>query len=309
MKMIYYIYIGFILLLFFIMIKKIYKYNEGLENMSTNIGNYLSSYFRSLMISIVNKVDFVYDDSNEDFINYLPKKIEYNYDEIREQLLQNNIDNDYFENIETDPNGCWNMKDAKTEKMWHIMKPLIQNIMDDAFLKSNQVKIVDYPVIHFRCADVPFVKHRDYHFQKYKFYKDALDYISYKTNKKYDSVIILYSNTHLSSNTDKEKCDIYANALMEYLKTIGYKSIIQSKSSLDDFATRYYAKAVISPGSSYSFMSGFFGKGVFVSGGHQSEGEAEISGVGEWLFKGYNVMHNEINNYYETDDVIKILSN
>jgi hypothetical protein len=175
MKKTYYKYIVIFLLLLiaFLIIKKSHKSIEGAENISTNIGNCLCAYFRSLTISILNKKDFVYDDSNEDFIKYLPKKIKYKYDNIREQLLKNNIDNDYFENVETDSGGTWHMKDKNTEKLWTIMKPLIQNIMDDAFLKSNLVKHIDYPVIHFRCADTPFIKHRHYHFQKYKFYKDS----------------------------------------------------------------------------------------------------------------------------------------
>jgi hypothetical protein len=311
MKRLYYkyIFLGLLLLIGIMIIKKTYNSIESIENISVNIGNYLSVYFSKFAISIINKKDFVYEDSNEEFIKNLPKKIKYKYEETRAQLLKNNIDNDYFENVETDSAGTWHMKDKKTEKLWNIMKPLIQNIMDDVFLKSNLVKHIDYPVIHFRCADTPFIKHKHYHFQKYKFYKDSLDYISSKTNKTYDTVIIVYSNTHNSSKNDREKCDIYANSMSEYLKTIGYKSIIQNESNLDDFATLYYAPAVISPGSSYSFMSGFFGKGLFVSGGHQSEGELEISGIGDWLFKGYNVMHSEIKDYQDTDGVIKILSN
>ena len=52
------------------------------------------------------------------------------------------------------------------------MKDLIHKILDETLIKSNLKKQIDYPVIHFRCADTPFARHSKYHFQKYIMIKE-----------------------------------------------------------------------------------------------------------------------------------------
>lgn len=301
------VFFGILLIVLLYSFFKNRSWKEGAENIPLTVGNYTCRYFHELAICILKKEDFEYDLPDEDFIKYLPSNLPYKYDDIHYELLENGIDLDYFEKNQKDSVGTWSMKDDKNEKIWIAMKPLIQPIFDNAFLKSDLKKHVDYPVIHFRCADTPFSKHFQYHFQKYEFYKNALEEITKKI-KKYDKVIISYCNTHGSDKQKQEKCDVYLNSLENYLQSIGYESIVKCQSNLDDFATLYYAPAVISTGSSYSFMSGYFGKGVFISGGHQNEDSNEIDGIGNWLYKGYNVMHSEVPDYYDTDNVIKILS-
>ena len=280
---------------------------EGATNINSNIGNVLSQYFHHLIISILKKEDFNYTLPDEDFLNRFPSYLPYTFDDVRVKLLENGIDKNYFETVQTLDVSTWCLKDNKSEKMWLIMKPLVQKIYDAAFNKTDVNTQVEYPVIHFRCADTPFVRHEQYHFQKYAFYKKALDNITKKI-KKYDKVIISYCNTHLSDKQNQHKCDVYVNSLVDYLKSIGYDSILKCQTNLDDFAMMYYAPALISPGSSYSFMSGFFGRGLFISAGHQEENRPEFEGIGDWLYKGYNVMHSEVPDYYDSDKVIKILS-
>jgi len=297
-----------LIILLYLIYKKKGLNLEGAEDVPLTVGNYTCQYFHKLAVSILKKEDYRRELPDYDFIKYLPSHLPYKYDNIRNEFLKNGIDLNYFETIQTNDVSTWCLKDQKSEKIWTIMKPLIQEIYDDAFSKSGLVKKIEYPVIHFRCADTPFNLHRQYHFQKYEFYKKALNDISKKI-KKYDTIIISYCNSHFSNDNDKAKCDIYSESLAKYLVSIGYKSIIKCQSNLDDFATMYYAPAVISSGSSYSFMSGFFGKGLFISSGHQDEGEPEFDGIGDWLYNGYNVMHSEVPDYYDTDSVIKILSN
>lgn len=303
------IFVIIFIVLLFITLRKflISSIQEGATNINSNIGNVLSQYFHHLIISILKKEEFNYNLPDEDFLKHFPTHLSYNFDDIRSKLLENGIDKSYFETIQTSDVSTWCLKDNKSEKMWLIMKPLVQKIYDTAFDKTDINKQVEYPVIHFRCADTPFVRQEQYHFQKYEFYKKALDEITKKI-KKYDKVIISYCNTHLSDDKNQQKCDVYVNSLVDYLKSIGYDSILKCQTNVDDFAMIYYAPAVISPGSSYSFMSGFFGRGLFISGGHQDEGQSEFEGIGEWLYKGYNIMHSEVPDYYDTDNVIKLLS-
>lgn len=296
-----------LIILFYLFLKNMVSNLEGAEDVPLTVGNYTCQYFHKLAVAILKKEDYHRELPDYDFIKYLPSHLPYKYDNIRNEFLKNGIDLNYFETIQTNDVSTWCLKDQKSEKIWMIMKPLIQEIYDDAFSKSGLVKKIEHPVIHFRCADTPFNLHSQYHFQKYAFYKKALSDISKKL-KKYDTVIISYCNSHSSTDSDKEKCDIYSEALSDYLTSIGYKCIIKCQSNLDDFATMYYAPAVISSGSSFSFMSGFFGKGIFLSSGHQDEGNPEFNGIGDWLYNGYNVMHSEIKDYYDTDSVIKILS-
>jgi hypothetical protein len=292
-----------------------YKINEGLnDNQPRQLGNVVSSYFFHLVKSILKKKDFNVSDTpgtlldsekEKDFIKHFPKHLPYKYDDIYDKLLSAGISSQYFDS-HSDELAMWTINDKETETIWIIIKPIVQSILDDAFQKSDLVKTVNVPVIHFRCADVPFARHFVYHFQKYAFYKDALKDISSKITK-FNSVQISYCNDHNSSEENKTSCDIYIKSLCDYLLSIGYDSTIKCQSSLDDFATLYYAPAVISTGSSFSFMSGFFGKGIFISAGHQNEGEVQAESVGEWLYKGYNVMHSEISDYHDTANVIKKL--
>ena len=198
----------------------------------------------------------------------------------------------------------WEVHNNRREKFWLIMKPLINQVIDDTLKKSGLYKKVQYPVIHFRCSDIPFIKHKQYKLQKYTFYKDSLEEIKRKSGINYDTVILLTNTAHRSNNKNKKACEIYLNGIKNYIESIGYKVIIQSNSKEEDFATLFYAPAVISPGSSFSFMSGFFNNGIFISEGHMSI----CNNCGKWLVRGYGIEHKKVNNYYDTTDVIKLLN-
>lgn len=317
-----FIYILILILIFILLITifSLYVFNS-IEPMNDEsppiyIGNYTCRYFYDLGKSIYEKKDFNRDNehSNLEFIKHLPTFLPYNYDNIREQFIKDGIDDSWFDHtVDGFPNiyGSWEMKNLKTEKFWLAMKHLIHEIMDEAFIKSNLVKTVEYPVLHFRCADTPFSKWSGYLFQKYNFYKDALDEITTRV-KKFDTVIISYCNTHRSDTASRNSCDVYIKSLVDYLESIGYKSKLECNHYLDDFATIFYAPAVISTGSSFSFMSGFFGKGVFISGGHEFYDDPKdyeyLQQIGNWLYKGYNLPHSSVDDYHDTDKVIKMLS-
>lgn len=311
-----YIYILLIICAFLLLCLYFIKTTEGNSesNPPIHMGNYLCRYFYNLGKCIHEKKDFEFDvpDSIE-FIKNLPKKLKYNkeFESIRNEMAAGQIDDQWFIHGQPNDYGAFEMKDVKTEKFWLALKPLAHKIMDKAFTVSNMVKTVNNPVIHFRCADVPFSKHPGYLFQKYTFFRDALAEIT-KQTKKYDKITMSYCNTHRSGQTEKESCDIYAKSITKYVESLGYKVDVQCNEYVDDFAIMFYAPAVISTGSSFSFMAGFFGKGVFISGGHQfyesPEQNEYLNDIGDWLFKGYNISHSSVDNYTDTESVIKMLS-
>ena len=271
------------------------------------LGNYLSIYFLLLGRSILLRKNFYYSKSNKDFLKNLPTYIKYKYDDIYNNLMYNNITLEILDTY-TCKECMWFVYDDIVHTFWLYMKPLVNEILDTALIKSNLKKEVLYPVIHFRCADTPFIKHTHYHFQKYNFYKTALAKINTYMPNPYNKVILLSCNSHKADIIKKDACNIYTDSLSYYLNTINYTTIIECNSSVEDFATLFYAPAVISIGSSYSFMSGFFGMGQFISGGHLNESyiKHDCTSCDNWLITEFDIKHNLIDDYTDTDSVIKI---
>lgn len=266
-----------------------------------DIGNYLSVYCVYIASAFLQKRDFKFTYIDKPFLQHLPLYIKFNqdiYDKLRKEGFT------YIELNLSLKESLWQVKNNRIEKFWLIMKPLMKEIIDNALKKSGLYKKVQYPVIHFRCSDIPFIRHNQYKLQKYTFYRDSLEEIKRKSGVNYDTIILLTNNVHRSNINNKEACDIYLNGIKNYIESIGYKVIIQSKSKEEDFATLFYAPAVISPGSSFSFISGFFNDGIFISEGHHSL----CTKCGKWLVSGYGIDHKKIKNYYDTSNVLSILN-
>lgn len=275
-----------------------------------NIGNELGEYFIDIAKSILNNTDFNYDKYNNDvFFKDLRNNIKKEeFVEIYNKFKQGRngkdiIDHSFLNSINY--HCIWTVDNTTSEYFWLCMKPLINSIYKTAFIKNNLVKKVNKTVIHFRCADIPFIRQKKYHFQKYKFFKDALNSIS-TLNKQ---VMIIYNNSHHSNVKNSQYCDIYVESLIKYLRNLGYTVIIQSESQLDDFATIFYAPAIISTSSSYSFMSGFFGDGKFISASHYEEDIDKKCNNCEWQYHNYELEHKDVLDYYNSEQVIKKLNN
>lgn len=286
-------------------------------NINKEIGNYLSTYFYYLGLSIIEQKDFKFKVDNDAFIKHLPSfinyknNIYYNHTTIYNKLKQNGITLDFFKKI-TLPETIWFMYNNLYYKFWLCMKDIVYIILDNAFIKSNLKKTIEYPIIHFRCADTPFVRHSQYHFQKYEFYKEVLNKIYSEIDKKYindKKIKILSCSFHKSDDVIKKSCKIYTNSLCDYLKSIDYETIVECNKNIEDFATLFYAPAVISIGSSFSFMSGFFGKGLFYSGGHieEKDKKAGCTMCNKWLINKYEIKHSMVDDYHDTDKVISLL--
>jgi hypothetical protein len=267
-----------------------------------NIGNYLAVYCVYIASAFLRKKHFRFTYIDKPFLKNLPLYIKFNKD-IYDKLIKEGYTYDGL-NLFIFKQSYWEIGSNKKEKFWLIMKPLMKEIIDETLKKSGLYEQGLYPVIHFRCSDAPFIKHDAYKLQKYTFYKDSLEKIKSKSGINYDTVILLTSPIHKSSNINREACKIYTQSLKKYIESIGYKVIIQSKSADQDFATLFYAPAVISSGSSFSFMSGFFSDGIFISEGHQSL----CTDCGKWLVHGYSIDHKNVKSYHDTDNVISLLN-
>ncbi len=276
-----------------------YRTNENFENITENIGNYLCSYFYHYVVSVLNKSDFNYNiNSNSDIIKYLPTTISYN-PEIYSQLKESGITSEMVKSV---CDVCiWYCDDNWKIKMWEILKPTINQILDDALQKSGLKRTIHYPIIHFRCADTPFIKHPQYFFQNYKFFKAALDKLESK------HVIIMANTKHDTGNEQQESCTTYAYKLRDYITSLGYQATIETRTNIEDFSDLFYAPAVISTGSSFSFMSGFFGNGIFITTEHCKEND-KCNVKHEKFINGYNIKHSNIESYHDIDSVYSFLT-
>jgi len=258
-------------------------------------------------LCILEKKDFRnHIEPNINFIKYLPAYIPYNHGEIRNQLVKKGVTvNDIRRRASF---SLWFIYDDKVMNFWICLKELIHNILDDALRRSNLYQEVKDPVIHFRCADTPFVKNVQYHFVKYEFYKNALEKIYKKYPNKEKKVIVLSCNTHRSNEKMKNSCIKYTDFLNDYLKKNKYNPDVKCGSNIMDFATMFYAPGVISIGSSYSFFAGFFGNGMFITTEHVEE-KFEKRGCticNDWMLTG-KIKHKDIPDYYDYETVNKML--
>ena len=285
---------------------------EKFNNINVNIGNYLVLYFYQMGKTFLSGNDFYYVKKNVEFIKNLPSYVPLNI-KIYEELIENKftVAELVAEEKEIITVAMWTIINKRREKFWLIMKPLINEILEFALTSSNLKKKVEYPVIHFRCSDTPFIKNGYYFFQKYKFFTDALSEIKKKNEIDYKKVILLSCNFHKSNDKNSDSCNIYAESLKEYLEKNGYETIVQCETNIEDFATIFYAPAIISTCSSFSFIAGFFSNGIFISEGHYNcndDNSKKCIDCGDWLKYGYSVPHKDIKDYYDTYNVIEILS-
>lgn len=305
--------LSLVILLLIIILYLLYRYssvNENYENIKLDIGNMLCTYYCNLVISILKKEDFHYSNegyvsdathvSNKSpFLDNLPKFIKFN-ENTYNQFVNNDIS---IDDIDQTGFGFWLVTSRKYEIIHKIMKPTMHSILNDLFTKLNLIKNVPYPVIHFRCADTPFVRLELYYFQRYEYFLKAMSYIENELGIVTD-ITILACFDHLSNEDNKKSCNRYVNLLKEKLN---YNVHIECNSNVDDFATLFYAPAVISTLSSFSFMAGYFGNGIYIQP-RQMVSENEKCNDCENTFSNYNIPHNKVTDYHDVDAVYKLLN-
>lgn len=303
----------FLLFLFALLLFLAFIQIENFENKKKklDIGNILSFYYSKLICSILDKEDFVIKEEwledESGLIDKLPHKITFEENKhLYDDLNQLNISPEKKKRMKEYGISTWETYTKTDEKMHKIMKITMQKLLDQAFIALNKVKNVKNPVIHFRCSDTPFHRSKTYGFQKYCFFEKALKNTEKKLNKKFENVIVLYYMKHHYNEKNEKACEIYLQSLKEFLENLKYSVITQSMSQIDDLATMFYAPLVISTVSSFSFMAGFFGKGEFITAEHHNTNGCRDCND-DWYYKGYNLIEDDIKDYYNTEDVLERL--
>lgn len=300
-----FIFIIFLFIYFFYKKSNKCKSCENYENISVDIGNNLSHYYYRYFISILKKEDFEYineslfsnnkeSKNKNNFMDSFPKKIEYN-PRIYELLKDNNIEYEKYKDAMSV--AFWMTESKEKEKIHSIMKPYMNKIFDETYIKLKLNKSDNYPIIHFRCADTPFIKHEFYYFQKYEYFKKILSQHSY------NNIIILSCTEHLSNEKNKETCQGYVNLLKKELKH--FNPVIKCGTNVDDFVSMFYAPLVISTQSSFSFMSGYFGNGIYIEPNTMIANKECADCESE--YKGYNVPHSDVEDYHNIEKVYSLL--
>lgn len=237
---------------------------DNFRDKGSNIGNILCIYFYDMGCHWRDGKKFMLNSIDDrDFYKNFPVEVDIPADLPTLPVLKGN----------PDPFDVWHLESDEAREFWSKMKPYIHKILEETLVKSGLQIEQKNPVIHFRCADIPFNKHSDYQLLKYDFYKQAIAGQS--------EVDIIYCNKHQTSELEQKACDEYAEYLKNELAPI--KANIVCGSINEDFARMFYAPMCISSGSSMSFMAGYFGKGTFV----------------RWD-KTQSVDHDLVDDYYDT---------
>ena len=281
---------------------------ENFENIKVDIGNFFNAYFFRMSLAFIDGKDYYEDVPEQDFIKYLPKNVPLDK-ELRQMLLDNQFTKEELDKENNNHVGTWTVNNNRRGLYWKLMKPFIHEKLENAFvqsgMKDNAVNETKNKIcIHFRCSDVPFIRMGHYFLQKYSYFKECLEQVSYL---KYKKIKLVSCQFHNSSEENRTACEKYLSSLVDYLSSLGYTVEMQCKSNVEDFASLFYAPVVISTGGSFSFMSGFFGNGIFLSEGHGLEDDETKCTDCEWLKNGYSLKHEDVKDYYDTDNVISIL--
>lgn len=291
---------------------------ESMASISIDIGNFLVVYYCNIINSIIKKKDFdieemegmdfnidIYnkmDLGSMEFLKYLPKHIPYK--PVLESLLPS-FQAIGMNKVQTCQTPYFRFMSMDIVRGLEAIRPLMHDLIDQALNNTeldSTIRHMDHPVIHFRCADTPFVMNPDYKLRRFAYFRKALDLIKQRTGRTFDRITILSFVKHRSTQEQQQACQTYAVMLQTFLQEeLGYQVDIQSKSNIEDFATLFYAPAVISTGGSYSLMSGFFGSGVFIQ-----PQDYPLPEPVDWLLPDMNVEHGTVD-YYDTEAVKKEL--
>lgn len=277
--------------------------NNQIDKDNFELGNTSSTYFYYYSLSILEKKDFTYINLGANsFIKALPTFIPFD-NNIFIEFEKKGIT---LEKLNT-RNGAniWYCDDIWILDMWKILKPIANRLFDKVFKENHINNLVTTPIIHFRCSDIPFMRHSQYYFQIYRFFKIALEKYDFSKDKD-KTVILMACFKHNTSNYEEQASEIYTMKLQNYINSLGYNCIIQTKSNTQDFVDLFYAPYVISTGSSFSFMSGFSGMGKFISTEHCRTFQPRVVFDNSFLY-GYNIPHHIVENYYDIDSTEKIL--
>lgn len=178
---------------------------------------------------------------------------------------------------------------------WDICRRILARRYDKVLPKVS----VTEPVIHFRCSDIPFNKHHEYHIPK----DGMLHWIAEELKVRgYKTAIILNCTKHLSEDGNDKYCKDFLDHYVGILTEHGISVRFQCKDLLEDFATMYYSPLLVSlNGSSFSLAAGMAKdptKFITSNNGVEIDGKYVYSKGLSWkYYGGPPILHSEVANY------------
>lgn len=290
-----------VLLCILISIRPLFKHNF-FATYNSGLGNKLCSYFYFLNINpepylVAEHMHDIDSTINNELLNFY-KTWQW---EPKKKLI----------NYKTEVRAVWHSlyDDGSTKtdflKFWQTIRPQIKKFYYDN-IEPIDIKV---PVVHFRCSDSPFNKHRQYHMTKASTIKWMAETIK---ERGYKDIILLCCNQHFSQ--DRDSCSKYIRFYSKIFNNAGINVTAQCNSILHDFAMMVYTPLLVSLNtSSLSFIAGVAKDPQdYIScnmGLEKPNGEYILQTQADWILS-YDkpLLHRNVVDYNNTRDVIKKLS-
>jgi len=130
-------------------------------------------------------------------------------------------------------------------------------------IKDNYWK--DKAILHFRCSDVPFIKHPDYHLLPKEYYYFVADELKKSDIKE---MVVFNCMSHKKHSLATEKCPYYLNTLCDWIQEkcdIKIDRQMKCISIEESYKAMISCKKLISTGGSFSFIPGILKDKDFIS--------------------------------------------
>lgn len=266
------------------------------------LGNTLAKYFYD-----INGVSVVEYDVNELFMvdveNVTGFKLKKFCKEIDWSLKGSPIA------YQSDGSSSWNQlnRDGSAKENYLNYWQATRTLANKFYADNIDKMYINDPVIHFRCSDIPFIKHRQYHMTKAASVRWMADQVK---SRGYDKVILLSCNSH--HGLDSDSCAKYIDFYTGLLEQSGIAVTRQCKSIYYDFATMVNSPLLVSlNSSSYSFMAGIAkdpANYISCNMGIEVEGVYYLQTEADWVLDvNPPLLHKDVSSYHDVTDVIRKL--
>ena len=260
------------------------------------IGNTLSSYFALYFYCCKSKKKISINTKHKSsIIKHLPKNLPF-------QSINVEFDiNVLKENIKTA--SLW----QNNFKVWKSLQPIVKKCIKNSANLSNIITPKYKCVIHFRCADVPFVKHDSYHLLKYSWYSKAINLaLRYKN---FTKIHIIMCNTHHSNKLSYLCNDLVKDLQSFILKTFNIQSILICNKPDEDFLIMYNSNILIGCMSSFSFFAGLASDNLYILPTFEKEDDSFVDPIScrknmVFIRKEF-FKHKDINDYSRVVEYVK----
>ena len=269
------------------------------------LGNFLVEYFTIIALFFVYKKDAVinkqYYGPHVDCIDKLPSYIPYDSESHKRLLEIPNIRKKLDCSYQRISDWSYNRGLLKA------MIPFIQRTFNSIVQPINPVADV---VIHFRCADTPRNRHKDYMFQRFKWYIKAIKEASKLLQKRREdlSVVILSCKSWGDENKKSNQAKLCSAVVDRLAKKLGVKNVkIHCSSVNEDFITMISAPCLISPGSSLSYMAAMASNKFMITPNYLNIPDTYYRD--NWIMLPPRTLdHCEVDNYDNITTVLRLLS-